>query len=138
PDTRLARTADFKAAGDVIFMLGPGDFGLLGSELHSMLVERLRERGGNDRQVVLPVSRTAGSRVRVTGPDWDVANRVYRWVGGAEGKRQHHIRSVHDVSEGGLLVAVAECVIARGLGAAVVIPDGVDPWEFSFGEGFHS
>ncbi|MCC7442732.1 MAG: phosphoribosylformylglycinamidine synthase [Bdellovibrionales bacterium] len=138
PDVRHARTSDFKAAGDVIFLLGHGEFGLLGSELHSLLSERLREKGGHDRQVVLPVGTAGQGRVRAGRPHWEVANRVYRWLGGAEGKRQLHLRSAHDVSEGGLGVALSECMIARGLGAAIDLPEGNDPWEYCFGEGFHS
>jgi phosphoribosylformylglycinamidine synthase len=137
PDVRQARTSDIKAAGDVVYLVGLGEFGLLGSELHSLLSEKLRDKGGNDRQVVLPAAG-APSKPRAGLPQWEVANRVYRWLGGAEGKRQTHVRSVHDVSEGGLLVAVAEGLLARGLGAALEVPDGRDPWEYCFGEGFHS
>jgi phosphoribosylformylglycinamidine (FGAM) synthase-like enzyme len=37
-----------------------------------------------------------------------------------------------------LLVTLSEGLIARGLGASIEIPAQQDPWEFSFGEGFHS
>jgi hypothetical protein len=36
------------------------------------------------------------------------------------------------------MVAVAESLISRGLGASLWISGGRDPWELSFGEGFHS
>lgn len=138
-DYRSARTADFKAAGDRIYLLGGRDFGLIGSELHGMLIDRLRERGGNEKQVVLPcVEDGAESGLRVTGPDWELARKVYRWMGGAEGKRLSLLRSAHDVSEGGLLVSVAESLLARDLGATIELPEEGDPWQFAFGEGFHS
>jgi phosphoribosylformylglycinamidine synthase len=51
---------------------------------------------------------------------------------------QARLRSVHDISDGGLLVSVAESCLARGLGAEIEIPkEESNPWQFSFGEGFH-
>ena len=35
-------------------------------------------------------------------------------------------------------MALSEGLIARGLGAAIELPADTDPWEISFGEGFHS
>jgi phosphoribosylformylglycinamidine synthase II len=123
-DVRNARTSDFKAAGDVIYLLGGERLGLLGSELQVML----KERGQG-----LPDPQT-----RAGEPHWAEARRTYSWIGGAAGKEQSKLRSLHDVSEGGALVAVAEGLIARGLGAHLTLPAGVNAWELSFGEGFHS
>jgi phosphoribosylformylglycinamidine synthase len=51
---------------------------------------------------------------------------------------QPRLKSVHDISDGGLLVSVAESCLARGLGAEIEIPvDESNPWQFAFGEGFH-
>jgi phosphoribosylformylglycinamidine synthase subunit PurSL len=119
PDTRLARTADFKAAGDSIYLLGGKRLSLWGSELQAAW-------GGVAGEATLP------------SPDWDEARRLYSWIGGATGKEQPRLRSLHDVSEGGLLVAVAEGLLARGLGATLELPRGSEPWSFCFGEGFHS
>jgi phosphoribosylformylglycinamidine synthase len=116
-DCRQARTADFKASGDVIYLLGSGRLGLVGSELHVAF-------------------GTVPGPARLAEPDWDEARRTYSWLGGANGKEQLKLRSVHDVSEGGLLVAVAESLIARGLGAEIMLDDE-SPWELAFGEGFH-
>lgn len=144
PDVRMARTSDFKAVGDWIYLLGPGRFGLQGSELHHHYVEKLRERGGNEAQVVLPMSHAEAPFAKVGTPDWESAILLYTWLGYSEGKRQHQLRSVHDVSEGGLFTAIAESMLARNLGARIEIPDRlaggetVDLWEFGFGEGFHS
>ena len=118
-DIRHCRTADFKAAGDFIYLLGPGNFGLLGSEF----------------QVIYP--ELPGSP-RVGEPTWEEAKLVYGWIGGGMGKEQAKLHSLHDVSEGGLLVAIAEGLLARNLGAKIYLKDAVDAWEFSFGEGFHS
>jgi phosphoribosylformylglycinamidine synthase len=119
-DSRLARTSDFKGSGDYIYVLGGTALGLVGSELHSM-------RG----KTPLPVDSP-----RVGEPNWDVARKIYSWLGGAVGREQNRLRSVHDVSDGGILTAVAESLLARNLGA--VIETDQEPWEFFFGEGFHS
>src|SRR5690606_27509272 len=58
PDVRHSRTSDFKSPGDQIYMLGGRSFGLVGSELHALYVDRLRERGGSKSQVVLPSAVT--------------------------------------------------------------------------------
>ncbi len=44
------------------------------------------------------------------------------------------IAACHDVSDGGLLVAVAEMALAAGIGAAIEVPDGVPPHAWLFGE----
>jgi phosphoribosylformylglycinamidine synthase len=54
------------------------------------------------------------------------------------GKTQGTLRSLHDGSDGGALVAVAEGLFARNFGAQIDIPPEQEPWRFSFGEGFHS
>ncbi|MCM2323841.1 MAG: AIR synthase-related protein, partial [Oligoflexia bacterium] len=128
PDVRQARTADFKKVGDAVFLLGGARFGLLGSECAELL------RGG--RNVFRLPAKSAGAS-RAGLPDWDEARRIYSWVGGAQGKEQGKLRSLHDVSEGGLLVAIAESALARGVGVTVHLTAEDDPWELAFGEGFH-
>ena len=122
-DIQCSRTADFKARGDAVYLIGGTRLALAGSELHSM-------RAGD---LIL-----AGEPPR---PDWDEAVRIYQWLGGSSGKDHGKIRSLHDVSDGGILTAVAECMIGRGFGTMIQVPveDGksMDPWLFSFGEGFH-
>ena len=46
--------------------------------------------------------------------------------------RSGALRSAHDVAEGGLAVALAECCVAAGMGAEVALDDGED---LLFGEG---
>ncbi len=53
----------------------------------------------------------------------------------AECARQRLLVSAHDVSEGGLAVALAECCIAGGVGAHAAIPAGRRADEAMFGEG---
>jgi len=122
-DVRAARTADFKNTGDAIYLLGGSRLGLVGSEFQLLCAEN-----GS----VLPGTG------KTSEPDWEEARRIYQWLGGTNGREQQRIRSLHDVSEGGVLCAVAEGLIARGLGAVIRVPDGMDLWEFAFGEGFHS
>ncbi|MGZ4294485.1 MAG: phosphoribosylformylglycinamidine synthase subunit PurL, partial [Solirubrobacteraceae bacterium] len=45
-------------------------------------------------------------------------------------------RSAHDIAEGGIAVALAECCIAGGIGAAVNLPDGLDPFAEAPGRAF--
>ncbi len=137
-DIRKARTADFKGDGQSIYLLGGRQFGLLGSEMHAMLMERIREKGGSQNSAVLPTSNLLTKEHRLGLPDWRVAQRIYRWLGGSLGEHQERLSSVHDVSEGGVLVAVVESILGRGLGGLIQVPRYEDPWEFCFGEGFHS
>ncbi len=41
---------------------------------------------------------------------------------------------MHDISDGGLLVALAEMCLAGGMGANIALPAGSDPIPFLFGE----
>lgn len=140
PDIRLAKSSDFKLPGDSIYLLGGSEFSLLGSELYSFYIERLRKRGGDEKSVVLPFSESSNPEkaFMLPRPNWDLARNLYSWLGRSKGTKHLHVQSVHDVSEGGVLVSVAESLIARGLGAQIQFPVGADMWSFGFGEGFHS
>jgi phosphoribosylformylglycinamidine synthase len=48
--------------------------------------------------------------------------------------RSGALASCHDIAEGGLLVAVAECCLAGGVGAALDLGDSDDVWSRLFGE----
>lgn len=133
PDVAYARTSDFKSAGDRIYLLGPGNFGLGRSELE------LWAEDGAQGTVSQWVSQAKS--LPIGEPNWDQALKLYRWLGGSTSTdgNQNKLRSLHDVSEGGLLIAIAESCIARDLGANLKIQaSGVQAWEFLFGEGFHS
>ncbi len=115
------RSADFKTPGDAVYLLGPGQFSLVGSLVADVV-------GAVPDDAVLPT------------PQWDTARRLYSWLGGAIGKEQKKLRSIHDVSDGGMMAAIAEGCVARGHGVALQYPDGLPrtaEWEFLFGEGFH-
>jgi phosphoribosylformylglycinamidine synthase len=46
------------------------------------------------------------------------------------------VRSAHDIAEGGLAVALAECCVAGRLGARVRLPEGVEPFAEAPGRAF--
>jgi phosphoribosylformylglycinamidine synthase len=102
-----ARTASlaFKAEGDAIVLIGAA-FGHIGASLW------LREVGGIEAgpppAVDLAAERRNGDLVR----DLITAGMV---------------NACHDVSDGGLLVAVAEMTLASGIGAEIAVPDGPAP-----------
>jgi phosphoribosylformylglycinamidine synthase len=48
--------------------------------------------------------------------------------------RSGALASAHDIAEGGLAIALAECCLASGLGAEVVLEDTVKPLRALFGE----
>lgn len=122
-DIKQARTSDFKHPGDLIYCLGPAKFGILGSQWEGLI----------------PTEKSLGVIPKRIGvPDWSVARKVYSWIGGGIGKAQSKLKSLHDVSEGGLLVAIAEGLIARGFGASIYLPAERNIWEICFGEGFHT
>ncbi len=118
-DVRYARSADFKSVGDWIYLIGGKQIGLIGSEYHA-------------------IYPTLPQGTWLAQPDWEMAKRIYSWLGGASGKNQDKLRSLHDVSEGGTLVALCESLLARNLGATIEIPASRNPWEFCYGEGFHT
>lgn len=92
-------TQDFKKEGDVILLLG----------------ETKAELGGSEFQKVLH-GVTEGRPPRL---DLDAEKRLLDAV--LEAIRQGLVASAHDLSEGGLAVALAESCISGGLGAKVRI-----------------
>ena len=50
--------------------------------------------------------------------------------------RSGAVHSAHDVAEGGIAVALAECCVAGGLGATVTLPAGVQPFAEAPGRAF--
>jgi len=104
-DVRLARSSDVKGAGDVIYLLGSGNFVFPG----------------------------AGSPI----PDWELARRIYSWVGGESSDHVFKVRTLREVGTGGLCTGLVESLMARGLGAHMQLPKDQDAWTFCFGEGFH-
>jgi phosphoribosylformylglycinamidine synthase subunit PurL len=101
PDAARAGRLAFAEAGDVIAITGHFTHSLVGSEL-----AKLR---GDAPVGALPVVEAAA--VRET-------HDALR-----EAVRSGVLRSAHDVAEGGLAVALAECCVAGGIGATVELAD---------------
>ena len=107
-------TQEFKNADDAIYLIGTShrhEFG--GSELQKMT---------NNGEIFGPV------------PVIDLGEEKHNQDVLLAAIRQGLVNSAHDVSEGGIAVCLAECLIdSPGLGATVNIPD-VDVVGFLFGE----
>jgi phosphoribosylformylglycinamidine synthase len=97
-DVRRCVSMDFKEAGNAVFLAGVTKNEMGGSHYH--LVNHLM--GGTVPQL-----------------DLEVAPRVFRKV--HEAIEHGWIRACHDLSEGGLAVAVAEMAFAGGLGADIAV-----------------
>jgi phosphoribosylformylglycinamidine (FGAM) synthase-like enzyme len=59
-------------------------------------------------------------------------------MGGTLGKQQGRLNFARAVSGSGMLVALMESLVGRGLGACIWLPATVHPWELLLGRGFHS
>ena len=94
PDVRHCVSMDLKEAGNLIYLLGTTTEALAGSFLH-----RVTGAAGG------PVPR----------PDLALAPRLFSAL--HQAIRAGLVRSCHDLSEGGLAVALAEMAFAGGLGA---------------------
>lgn len=98
-------TQEFKAEGDVIFLVG----------------ETKAELGGSEFQAVIH-GVTEG---RPPECDLEKEKRVQRAV--LDAIRAGLVASAHDLSDGGLAVALAEACFGRGLGADVDFATGLRP-----------
>ena len=116
PDPGLAAPSAFAKEGDAIALLGPFEPSLAGSELAKL-------RGELD----------------IGLPQPDVAAVAAACAAVREAIRAGVLASTHDVSDGGLACALAECAIGAGLGCRVDLQHlrerGCSPEEALFGEG---
>ncbi len=101
----------FKTEGDVVLLLG-STTGHLGASLFAR--EVLGREDGPPPPVDLAAERRTGDLVR-------------------EMIEEGLLSSVHDVSDGGVLVAITEMALAGEIGADLSSPDG-DPYRYLFGE----
>jgi phosphoribosylformylglycinamidine synthase subunit PurL len=111
-DVDLLVPAGFVAAGDVVGLLGEPAPGMAGSEY-----EQLAGTAPDDR----PPSLDLGAERALH----DVLRR---------GSAARLLRSAHDVSGGGLAVALAEAAIWSELGAELTVPVALPPAVVLFGE----
>ncbi|MDQ7844171.1 MAG: phosphoribosylformylglycinamidine synthase subunit PurL [Armatimonadota bacterium] len=111
-DVRVVPRMSFRGEDDLIVLVGDPAGDLAASTY-------LREVHGLDRG-------------RPQDVDLDLHRRVLRVV--REAVRAGLVRSVHDVSEGGLAVALAESAIAGGIGAEIVLPAAARRDTVLFGE----
>jgi phosphoribosylformylglycinamidine synthase len=116
PDPAQVAGGAFVAAGDAIGLIGPFEPNYAGSEL-------AKQRG--ELKMGLPQPNVA---------DVAAACAIVR-----DAVRAGRLKSVHDVSDGGLAVAIAECAIAGGIGCETNVEHlrerGAQPTEALFGEG---
>ncbi len=110
-DWTKSATIAFKAAGETIALIGKTR-GHLGQSL--WLREVAGREDGPPPPVDLGAEKTNGDTVRAL-----ILNGV--------------VSAVHDVSDGGLLVAIAEMALASGIGANLTLPDGATH-AYAFGE----
>jgi phosphoribosylformylglycinamidine synthase len=115
PDPARAGRLAFSREGDVVALVGDlGGADLAGSELAKLRGEPVRGP--------LPALDAAAARAA-----HETARAMVN-TGAA--------RSAHDIAEGGIAVALAECCIAGGIGATVTLPDGLHPFAEAPGRAF--
>jgi phosphoribosylformylglycinamidine synthase len=114
PDASRAGRLAFAREGDAIALIGPFEPSAVGSEL-----SKLR---GHPPVGELPAADARAIRVVLEA----IRARV----------RSGAFRSAHDIAEGGVATALAECCVAGGLGASVRLPFGLDPFGEAPGRGF--
>ncbi len=114
PDVRRAGWVGFTEPGDRIALVGSFNPSRDGSE----------------------IAKLHGSAPAGALPDKDVSAIRAAHERVRQGVRDQDFASAHDIAEGGILVALAECCIATGLGAIVNLPDGLDPFGEDLGTAF--
>lgn len=106
-------TLDFKSEGDLIYVVGPESDCINSSEyLHKILGIEYAPAPSFDLETEFQVQQTIAGLIK---------NRL--------------IQSAHDISEGGLLIALLESGYHRNLGFTLNLPDGIRKDAALFGEG---
>jgi phosphoribosylformylglycinamidine synthase len=114
PDPARAGGLAFRESGDAVALVGSFEPSLVGSEL-----AKLRGQAPAGPLPELDPEAIAASHECVRAA-----------------VREGSLTSAHDVAEGGLAVALAECAIAGGIGATIALPDGVEPFGEAPGRAF--
>jgi phosphoribosylformylglycinamidine synthase II len=110
-DVATMATLAFKLPGEAIILIGETR-GHLGQSIY--LRDICGQEAGPPPPVDLKAEKTNGDAVRAL---------IHKGM----------VSAVHDCSDGGLAVALAEMAMAGGMGAEVTLPDG-DAFEIGFGE----
>ena len=113
PDASRAGRLGFQREGDAIALLGPFTPSLAASEL-----DKLHGRPLPDQLPPFELEDVRSAQEAVRG-----------------GVREGLLASAHDIAEGGLAVALAECCLAGGIGADVTVAASEQPRVTLFGEG---
>jgi len=103
-DVAYVTTQGFKTASDLIYIIG----------------ETFAEFGGSELQVMQK------SKIEGRGPKIDLATEKANQQTVLNAIKAGLVKSAHDISEGGIAVALAESLFANGLGAAVNLPMEAD------------
>ncbi|PZQ79329.1 MAG: phosphoribosylformylglycinamidine synthase subunit PurL [Ancylobacter novellus] len=111
-DIEKTATLAFKASGELILVVGETS-GWLGQS--AFLSEILDREDGAPPPVDLELERKNGDFIR---------SLIQAGL----------VTAVHDISDGGLLVAVTEMAMASSIGANLVAPEDVNPYAYWFGE----
>ena len=114
PDPARAAGLGFTRAGDAIALVGAFAPGYAGSELAKL-------RGAPVSGPLPPLDEAAAAQTH------ELVRSLVR--SGAA-------RSAHDIAEGGIAVALAECCAPHRLGAWVTLPAGLDPFAEALGRAF--
>jgi phosphoribosylformylglycinamidine (FGAM) synthase-like enzyme len=114
PDPARVAGLGFTRAGDSIALVGEFAPGYAGSELAKL-------RGAPVSGPLPPLDEAAAARAH---------EHVRALV------RSGAVRSAHDIAEGGIAVALAECCVAHRLGAWVTLPAELDPFGEALGRAF--
>jgi phosphoribosylformylglycinamidine synthase II len=115
PDPSRAGGLAFAREGDVVALVG--DFG--GADRTGSELAKLRGEAVTGPLPPLPEEAARAAHATV---------RTLVSAGAAH--------SAHDVAEGGIAVAIAECCVAGEIGATVSLPDGLDPFAEAPGRAF--
>jgi phosphoribosylformylglycinamidine synthase len=114
PRASAAGRLGFVAEGDAIGLIGPFEPSTVGSELSKLFgVAPAGELPDADPRAIRVVHEAVRARVRAGS-----------------------FRSAHDVAEGGVACALAECCVAGGVGASVRLPRGLDAFAEAPGRAF--
>jgi phosphoribosylformylglycinamidine synthase II len=116
PDISARMTIAFKAAGEAIILIGDTK-GHLGQSIYlrDILGRKEVERNGTPPLVDLAIERRNGDFIR---------SEI----------RGLNLTAVHDLSDGGLYVALAEMALSGGMGAKVSAPANIAHHAWGFGE----